>query len=228
MRRILVTALAAGFVAGLAFFAVQAWRLLPLIQAAEIYEAAATLPHDHDAGAAPHQPATAAAAPAWEPAEGFERLAYTVMADVVTGIGFALLLVGAFSLRGKPMDVRRGLMWGIAGYLAFSLAPALILPPELPGSLSADLASRQGWWWGTAVATATGLALIAFARMPWLKLAGLCVIVLPHVIAPSFPVGGAAPRELLVEFTIASLAATAAFWIVLGAASGWLYPRLSR
>ena len=218
MRRVLVTALAAGFVAGLAFFAVQAWRLLPLIQTAETYEAAPPH-HDHDA---------TAAEPAWQPAAGFERLAYTAIADVVTGIGFALLLVGAFSLRGKPLDARRGLMWGIAGYLAFSFAPALILPPELPGSLSADLASRQAWWWGTAVATAAGLALIAFARMPWLKLAGVCVVVLPHVIAPSHPVGGAAPRESLVEFTIASLAATAVFWVVLGAASGWLYPRLGR
>ena len=216
MRRVLVTALAAGFVAGLAFFAVQAWRLLPLIQTAETYEAAAP-PHRHDTAEA-----------AWQPAEGFERLAYTAIADVVTGIGFALLLAGAFSLRGKPVDARRGLLWGVAGYLAFALAPALILPPELPGSLSADLASRQAWWWGTAVATAAGLALIAFARMPWLKLAGVCVIVLPHAIAPSHPVGGAAPRELLVEFTIASLAATAVFWIVLGAASGWLYPRLGR
>jgi predicted cobalt transporter CbtA len=59
-------------------------------------------------------------------------------------------------------------------------------------------------------------------------LAGVCVIVLPHVIAPSYPVGGAAPRELLVEFIIASLAATAVFWMVLGAASGWLYPRVGR
>jgi predicted cobalt transporter CbtA len=59
-------------------------------------------------------------------------------------------------------------------------------------------------------------------------LAGLGLLVLPHVIAPSHPVGGAAPRELLVEFTIASLAASAVFWIVLGATSGWLYPRVSR
>jgi cobalt transporter subunit CbtA len=227
MRRILVTALAAGFAAGLAFFAVQAWRLLPLIQTAETYESAATPHHDHDAAAPTHQHAPAAE-PAWEPAEGFERLAYTLTADVVTGIGFALLLVGAFSLRGKPIDLRRGLLWGIAGYLAFALAPALVLPPELPGSISADLAGRQAWWWATALATAGGLALVAFARPSWLKLAGVCVIVLPHVIAPSHPAGGVAPRDLLVEFTIASLAATAVFWIVLGAASGWLYPRLSR
>ena len=217
MRRILLTALAAGLAAGLAFFAVQAWRLLPLIQTAETYEAAAS-PHQHGAPAEP----------AWEPAEGFERLAFTLIADVVTGVGFALLLVGAFSLRGKPMDLRRGLVWGIAGYIAFALAPGLILPPELPGSISPDLASRQAWWWATALATAGGLALIAFARPAWAKLAGLGVLVLPHLAAPSHPVAGTAPRELLVEFTIASLAATAVFWTVLGAASGWLYPRLGR
>lgn len=216
MRRVFVTALASGLIAGVAFFAVQAWRVLPLIAAAEVYEQAAAV-HQHDAAEA-----------SWQPAEGFERLAYTAVADVVTGIGFALLLVGAFSLRGKPVDIRRGLAWGAAGYLAFSLAPALLLPPELPGGISADLASRQAWWLGTAAATAGGLALIAFAPMPLAKLGGLCLVVLPHVIGPHHPVGGTAPPALLAEFTVASLAATAVFWIVLGAASGWLYRRTAR
>lgn len=126
------------------------------------------------------------------------------------------------------MDVRRGLVWGAAGYLAFSLAPALLLPPELPGGISAGLASRQAWWLGTAAATAGGLALIAFAPMPLAKLGGLCLVVLPHVIGPHHPVGGTAPPELQTEFTVASLAATAVFWIVLGAASGWLYQRTAR
>lgn len=216
MRRVFVTALASGLIAGVAFFAVQAWRVLPLIAAAEVYEQAAAV-HQHDAAEA-----------SWQPAEGFERLAYTAVADVVTGIGFALLLVGAFSLRGKPVDIRRGLAWGAAGYLAFSLAPALLLPPELPGGISPDLASRQAWWLGTAAATAGGLALIAFAPMPLAKLGGLCLVVLPHVIGPHHPVGGTAPPALLAEFTVASLAATAVFWIVLGAASGWLYRRTAR
>ena len=227
MRRIFVTALASGLIAGVAFFAVQASLVLPLIAAAEVYEQAAAS-HRHDAtdtAASQHDDAPESA---WQPAAGFERLAYTAVADIVTGIGFALLLVGAFALRGRPMDIRRGLMWGAAGYLAFSLAPALLLPPELPGGVSADLAGRQAWWLGTALATAGGLALIAFAPMPLAKLGGLALIVLPHALGPHHPAGGTAPPALEAAFTIASLAATAVFWIVLGGASGWLYRRTAR
>ena len=217
MRRVFVTALAAGLVAGLAFFAVQAALLLPLIRAAETYEHAAAQPA--------HQPEHADAA--WEPAEGFERLAFTLLADVVTGVGFALLLAGAFALRGGPMGPWRGLAWGVAGYLAFALAPALVLPPEPPGAIAAGVGLRQAWWLGAAGATAVGLAAFAFAKLPWLRLAGLGLVILPHAFPRLHPVShaGAAPPELARDFATMSLIATAVFWLVLGAASGWLYPR---
>ncbi|MEI2612914.1 MAG: CbtA family protein [Candidatus Promineifilaceae bacterium] len=41
--------------------------------------------------------------------------------------------------------------------LAFQLAPAFGLPPELPGMAAADLGARQVWWCGTALATGVGI-----------------------------------------------------------------------
>jgi len=224
MRRILLTALVAGGIAGLFVFAVQYAKLTPLILAAEIYESGAAEHEHNDPAGPPHDP------PAWEPSNGLERTAYTVLADIIVGVGYAFLLAGAFVLRGAPVDVPRGMAWGAAGYAVFSLAPAMGLPPELPGSHAADLFARQEWWLGTVAATACGSALLAFSRSVLLKAAGAVVLALPHLIgAPHpHPIGGPVPPELAAEFTAASLATTALFWLVLGALAGGIYARLSR
>jgi cobalt transporter subunit CbtA len=151
---------------------------------------------------------------------------------VLVGVGFGLLLSGAFALRqglgGGRIDARSGVLWGLGGFAAFALAPAFGLPPELPGSLAGDLAARQAWWLATAAATAAGLALIAFAPRPAWKLAGAAALALPHVVGAPAPahLGGAAPPELAASFAAASLVAAALFWIVLGGVGGWLYARL--
>ncbi len=168
MRHILVTALVAGCIAGLLFFAVQHAKLTPLILAAEVYESGAAEHQPNSLGGAEH------ASPAWEPSSGLERTAFTALADIIVGVGYALLLVGAIALRGSPVDVSRGMAWGAAGYAVFSLAPALGLPPELPGSHAADLLARQEWWLGTVAATACGSALLAFSRPVLLKVVGRC------------------------------------------------------
>jgi len=36
-------------------------------------------------------------------------------------VGYALLLVACFSLSGRAVDGRRGVLWGLAGFAAFSL-----------------------------------------------------------------------------------------------------------
>lgn len=222
MRPILLTALVAAVIAGLAAFAVQSVRVVPLILAAEAYEEAAPVPaspagHTHEAEA-------------WEPAEGFERQAYTALADVLVAFGFALILVGLFALRGRPVDARQGLLWGLAGFAVFSLAPALGLPPELPGSQAAELGLRQLWWLGTIVATGGGLALVVFQKTVVWRIAGLALIALPHLIGAPHPHehGGTAPAELAAQFVAASLITSAIFWIVLGSSVGWLYARLAR
>ncbi len=226
LRRILFTALIAGTVAGLFTAGIQHLKLIPLIAAAEVYEAVGTHA-DHQHGAAPNQQG---AAPEWEPAPGIERAGYTVLADVLAGIGFALVLIGAVALArlgGYAIDARRGLVWGAAGFVVFALAPAIGLPPELPGMAAAGLAARQQWWLLTAMATAIGLGLLIFARPAALRVVGAALVVLPHLIgAPVAPHASAGvPAELAAEFATASLAVAAAFWLLLGGVSGWLYRR---
>ncbi len=226
MQRILLTALLAGFIAGLSVFAVQSFKLSPLILEAEVYE---------EADAAKHAAAEATMASAhhheheeeeWEPANGFERNAWRLVADLGIGVGFALILVGAFTLRGEPMTMQRGVLWGIAGFAVFSLAPGFGLPPELPATMAAELTVRQIWWVSTALATAFGLYALTFGHSNAFKALGLVVMIAPHIIgAPKPHLGGVVPTELNAEFAAASLATMAIFWIVLGAASGWFYGR---
>jgi cobalt transporter subunit CbtA len=223
LRRILLTGLIAGTAAGLFAAGLQHLRLIPLIAAAEVYEAAGAHA-DHQHGQL--EPTAAE----WQPAPGLERTGYTVLADVLAGIGFALLLAGGVALarlRGYPIDTRRGLIWGAAGFLVFALAPAIGLPPELPGMQAAGLMARQEWWLLTAAATALGLGLVVFARQPVVRVIGAAILILPHLVgAPIAPHGASAlPAQLAAEFATASLATAALFWLLLGGISGWLYRR---
>lgn len=219
-RRVFLAAILAGLASGLLATLLQAAKLTPLISAAEVYETAAMPPAAHEE--------------AWEPAAGFERVGFTLLANVLIAIGFGLLLSAGFALRqlwsGAEMDASQGLLWGLAGFAAFSLAPSLGLPPMLPGSAEADLLARQSWWIGTALATAAGIALILFAQRWWSRALGVVAILLPHVVgAPRAPLGGgAAPAALAAEFAAASLAIAAVFWITLGSLCGWLYVWLGR
>ena len=96
----------------------------------------------------PAAPAEAAAheheEEAWAPADGFERFAYTALANIVTGIGFALILVAASEFAGGIANWRQGVFWGFAGFAVFTLAPGLGLPPELPAMPAADLLRPAG------------------------------------------------------------------------------------
>ena len=225
LRRILLVAVVAGAVAGLVASVLQGTRIWPLIAAAEQLEEAAAA-HQHGDAAAGH-------AHDWQPADGAERIAYTVLFNILAGFGFALLLNGALvlrqaALRGTTPDVATGAMWGLAGFACFALAPAFGLPPELPGMEAANLLDRQLWWVATAAASAAGLALIVFARSVPRKALGIALLIAPHIIgAPHTHETGNVPGELAAQFVGASLVAAAVFWIVLGAVSGWLHRRLA-
>jgi cobalt transporter subunit CbtA len=228
LRRVLLIAVIAGAVAGLVATALQGARLWPLIAAAEQFEQAGAGDHQHAEGAAAHRHD-----PEWQP-DGAERIAFTALFNILAGFGFALLLNGALLLHGTmtrgtpPLDLATGALWGLAGFACFALAPALGLPPELPGMAAAELLDRQIWWIATALASAGGLALIAFARPVALKGLGVVVLAAPHIVGAPHPhEAGAVPAELAAQFVAASLVAAAVFWIVLGALSGWLHRRLA-
>lgn len=231
-RRIFLAAILAGLVAGTFVTIVQAARIWPLIAAAEVYEKAGDSPtasgghaaHDHGA----------AMVMDWQPADGPQRILFTLLANILVAIGFGLLLSAGLALRdaygGVPADARNGVFWGLAGFAAFQLAPAFGLAPEPPGAVAAELLARQSWWVGTAVATAGGIALIVFMERPLWKLLGGAAIVAPHIVGAPLPdhVGGTAPSALAAQFVTASLVTAALFWLVLGGFGGWLYGRLSR
>ncbi len=221
--RIVLSAALGGLLAGLLWSGLQEVWTTPLILEAEIYENAA--PSD-PAAAAGHDPAEYEA---WAPADGMERTLYTTLGTVVLAIGFGLLLVVGYALRGR-VNWRQGLLWGLAGFITFSLAPAIGLPPELPGTEAAPLVARQAWWLVAVVLTGSGLAMIAFLpRAAW-KAVGLAVLVLPHLFGAPHPevAGGLAPAELEQAYIIASLATNGVAWVVLGGLTALFFTRLGR
>ncbi len=233
LRRILFAGVLAGIAAGVIISVVQTLSVTPLILEAEKYESGVyvTAP-----AARPWQmePAPSAAdgrgeggdEAAWQPEDGLERTLYTVLANALTGVGFGFVLVAGFALARRPVDWRRGALWGLGGFAVFSLAPALGLPPELPGMAAANLAARQLWWSATVAATGIGLALIVFSPRAALKGLGAVLLVAPHAIGAPHPehFAGTVPAELAAEFVMASLLASALFWTALGGIAGYLYP----
>ena len=212
----------------------QFFGTVPLIQQSEVYErkaAAESPPAAHGARrtANDHDKAHGHESE-WEPEEGFQRNALTVAANILTAIGFALLLAGVYAIRGHAVTWREGLAWGLAGFIVFTAAPGLGLPPELPGMPVADLTARQTWWIATAAATAGGLCLLAFRSAAWAAMFGLALIALPHLIgAPLAPeshsdVPAALSHRFIVVVTITSLL----FWALLGVATSIAFERISR
>jgi cobalt transporter subunit CbtA len=154
-------------------------------------------------------------------------MAYTLLADLLTGIGFALLLAAGLMLRGGEIAWRDGLFWGLAGFATFTLAPGLGLPPELPGTEAAPLLQRQVWWLATAASTGCALALLAFGRRaPSANLAAILVIA-PHLYgAPRLDEHTAAAPEVLAhQFVVAVTITSFLFWAILGATTGYFCGR---
>ncbi|MFL1480736.1 CbtA family protein [Pseudomonas grimontii] len=225
IKRIAQTAGFTGLLAALLLTLLQSFWVAPLILQAETFEkapAATEVVHEHAAGAAAHTHD----AEAWEPEDGWQRVLSTTGGNLVVAVGFALMLAGLYTLRA-PTRTAQGLLWGLAGYATFVLAPTLGLPPELPGTAAADLAQRQIWWIGTAASTAAGIALIVFGRNWLLKVLGAAILVVPHVIGAPQPETHSmlAPQALEAQFKIASQLTNVAFWLALGLISAWLFRR---
>jgi len=158
-RSIVFSAALAGLIVGVVISIAQFFGTVPLIQQSEVYErkAVAGTPTGHDhASAANDQNKAHSHESEWEPEAGLQRNAFTVAANILTAIGFALLLTGVYAIRGRQVMWREGLLWGLAGFVVFTAAPGLGLPPELPGMPVAELTARQTWWIATAAATAGG------------------------------------------------------------------------
>lgn len=238
-RRLFIVAALAGLISGGLITVVHQVSTSQIILAAEVFENAAeaaepaaaepavaatatseaTEGHDH----APHEHD----AEAWGPEDGAERILYTAAADILTGIGFSLLLVAGYRIWGGQITWRTGLYWGLAGFAAIVLSPNLGLPPEVPGTEAAPLLDRQIWWVATAVLTAIGLGLIFFGKRSWLAAAGIALIVLPHAYGAPQPAeyASVAPEALAHRFIVAATITGLLFWAALGATTGFFYNR---
>jgi len=220
-KRIVSAAALAGVLAGLILTVVQQMQGRQIILKAEVYEdaAASQSPHGHSSGE--HE--------AWQPANGGERTLFTALANVSLAVGFGLLLGAAICLRGDVNGWRAGLLWGLAGYVVFFVAPSLGLPPEVPGTEAAPLADRQLWWLITVIVTASGLSLLIFARSWQLKMLGTVLLGIPHLIGAPQPQvhASAAPVELAHAFIYATAVANAVFWLALGGLIGLFYKKFA-
>lgn len=247
IQRMLASAMFAGVAAGLLaavlhFTCVQSYILLgeEYESGARTHFAGETAPeagHDHAAVADSDGTGTATEAHGHGTAAGHDQAAsgersvltrngLTVLFMALVYVGYGLMLVAGFALAdrfGHPVTARDGLLWGIAGFAAFQLMPAMGLSPELPGTMAADRTARQLWWLGTAVCTAGALGLIGYGR-GWTAYApAIVLLALPHVIGAPEVEGfsGVAPPEVAAAFAVRALGVGLVAWAVLG----WLTAR---
>ncbi len=232
--RVILAVLLAGIAAGIVMGFIQHVRLTPLILEAETYEVAeggheaaapavAAAPdasgqaadeagtgqaqnhNAHDLGSHDHGDAE------WKPGDGLERTLDTSIATIIQGVAFAAVLAGLSFLIGIPINRANGMIWGLCGFLAATLATSAGLAPELPGMPAADLTARQIWWIGTAVATGAGIYLLAVRRELWAICVAIILIGLPHVVGAPMPEDAASkvPAELAATFAANSSARSA-------------------
>jgi len=233
-RNIVFIAALAGLVAGLTMTAMQYASTVPLILKAETFEGAAPA-HDHasqdnatapDAAVAPHSHEHDEEG--WAPKDGLERSAYTAFANIVTAIGFALLLVAVSELKGGMTGWRQGVFWGLGGFIVFTLAPGLGLPPELPAMPAADLSQRQIWWCATALLTGIGLALLVFKQSLPLAILAVALLVAPHLVGAPQPESFVTPvpHSVAHAFIVMASVTSFVFWVVLGGVAGFARSRV--
>ena len=243
IQRVLKAGFLAGLVVGLAIAVLQHFTTSQLIFQGEVYEKAAhhhhaalnspalpiVLVHDHGTNAAASEPEEEEDE-GWQPAKGWQRVTATSIATIATSIGYALILIAAMVAAGVPIAPRTAFLWGIAAFAATSLAPALGLSPELPGSAAAPLLSRQVWWVATALSTAAGIFVLARLEYTTAKMLAIALIVLPHLIGAPKPPNfkSTAPAELAAQFASTSLVVSAVLWALLGLAVGYAWQRVAR
>ena len=157
LSKILTGSLLAGFFAGLASAVLQLTFIKPVFLHAELLKS----------GAASHFENGTTSAIVETHEINFVRDGLSVLFWALVYVGYAIILTCCMAIaeiRHIRVNMRSGVLWGLAGFTAFHLAPAFSLPPELPRSAAAYLLSRQMWWWFAVVATGVGTALLAFGE----------------------------------------------------------------
>jgi cobalt transporter subunit CbtA len=217
IKRVLLAAILTGLAAGFVMAVIQHVRLAPMIEFAETFEHAS---HGHEAAITNDQTVAAHSHgdETWTPTNGLERTFYSSVTIILAAIGFALGMTGVSFLTGTPITRSNGLIWGLCGFLAVSFAPALGLPPELPGMQGASFSARQLWWIGCILSTGFGLWIISTRVSVQHQIIAIVALLLPHLgLAPKAPAQQSpVPASLAAEFVTASLGANLVMWALIG------------
>jgi cobalt transporter subunit CbtA len=239
-RHLVTSGLVAGFIVALLATVLQFAFLERNILLAERYETgalthfAASPDHEHSAATAARETGAEhdhdAHSHGQDDTPFWLRQVNTALTMTLTYCGYGLVMVAGMTIArhfGKTIGGAESLLWGLAGFAAFSMAPALGLEPALPGMAAADLVDRQTWWLGCAVATVAGLGLLAYGGGIGARMAGIVIMALPHVIgAPHLDeLFGAVSPELAARHAAGSLGVGLVAWLTLGGLSRWLMDR---
>ena len=218
LKNLVYSALFAGLAAGIIVAALTISMLVPLLLEAELYESGMLI----------HFGDVTVPTPDIEVEHDWARNGLTALYACTIYIGFAFVMVAAMAFaqeKGVRITTRSGILWGLAGYAAFQLAPAMGIAPELPGMIAAEITQRQIWLVGTIIATMVGIAAVVFGKNWTHWGVGLVILAIPHIIGAPHPevFGGTVPPELAAEFAGRSLAVGAVGWIALGVLSAYFW-----
>jgi len=212
IARYMTSALFAGALTGLIAGLLQLYFVQPVLLHAELYEGGDLVHFGADpVSAHPELP-------------GFDAMrdGVSLIFTMLTYTGYAMIMVAVMSIaeeRGAQIDGRSGLIWGIAGFTAFHMAPAFSLPPEVPGVAAADVGARQ------IGAAAVAMWLLGFGKS-WASW-GVAVILLlaPHVVGAPEPdtFTGPVPTEIGALFAARALGVGLAAWLLLGCFAGYFW-----
>lgn len=219
--RFLISAVFAGAAAGLIAGLLQLYFVKPVLLHAELYESGVLFHFGPDKATTAHPDL---------PGLDAVRDGLSLIFSMLTFTGYGLILIAAMGIaeeRGAQIDGRTGLIWGVAGFVAFHLAPGFSLAPEVPGVSTADITARQIWWFATALSAAVALWLIAFGGsfVAW-GIAALLFLA-PHVIGAPEPdvFQGPVPPEISALYAARSLGVGLAAWVLLGSLAGYFWQR---
>jgi cobalt transporter subunit CbtA len=221
--RVLTSALFAGAAAGLIVALLQLVFVQPILLHAELYESGQLVHFGAGAGES---------VSAEQDVGGIDpmRDGLSVLFTMLTYAGFGLVLVAVMSIaerQGRVITPRLGLLWGLAGFIAFSFAPGLSLAPEVPGVAAAEVADRQIWWSLTVLAAAIAMWLIAFGRNWTAWGVAIVLLLVPHLIGAPEPetFAGPVPTELGALFAARAFGVALAGWVLMGCFAAYFLQR---
>ena len=223
LNRILTTALFAGAAAGLITTLLQLAFVQPVLLHAELYESGQLL----------HNPGTPVSSVQTHLEIDLLRDGLSLLFTMLTYTGYAFILIAMMVLaetQGAVINARNGLIWGVAGFITFHMAPGFGLAPEVPGVSAASVEARQIWWFATALATAAALWIIAFHRGKLLWLLAVALLLAPHLIGAPAPesYAGTVPPELSSLFAARAFGVGLAAWVLLGLFAGYFWQAENR